>query len=99
MKLNVVADFDICGKKLASAFAIEASNNLVNLPRLTSLAFPMSDNTFAYIAPEFILMCASGKNAERVAEAWNADHKEAGRLYDYSPIDPLEYRRHTEGAA
>lgn len=99
MKLNVVADFDICGKRFAAAFAVDASLNLVGLPGLTSLAFPMSDHTFVHIAPKFLLMCESAKKADRVAEAWNAGYKEAGRLYDYSPVDPYEYQKYTEGAA
>ena len=99
MKLNVVADFDICGKRFAAAFAVDASLNLVGLQGLTSLAFPMSDNTFVHIAPKFLLMCESGKKADRVAEAWNLGYKEAGRLYDYSPVDPYEYHKYTEGAA
>ncbi len=99
MKLYVVADFDICGKRLAAAFAIDSSQNLVGLVGLASLEFPMSDHTFVRLAPTFLLMCESGKKADQVAEAWNDGHKKAGRFYDFSPVDPYALHMYTEGAA
>ena len=47
MKLNLVADYDINGKRMVRSFAIDGSNNLVRLTSLTSQLVPTTDGGFA----------------------------------------------------
>ena len=91
MKLNLVADYDIMGKRFATAFSIDASQNLAGLQELTSLRFPATDGDFIAIKPKFLLMCESGKKAEKVANEWKAGYKAEGWLYDFLPVDRYEF--------
>ena len=96
MKLNLGADYNVCGKRCCSAFAIDSCNNLMGLPKLTTLAFPAADGGFVYIAPTFLLMCESRRKAEEVAADWERTYKEDGRLYDYKPIDRYAHMKEGE---
>lgn len=87
MKLNIVADYDIGGKRFAASFSIPASQNLVALRDLTALNFPATDGGFVTISATFLMMCESRRKAEAVEEQWKRDYKEQGRLYDFKPID------------
>lgn len=98
MKLNLVADYDVCGKRCCRAFAVDSGSNLMGLTRLTTLAFPATDGEFVYIAPTFLLMCESGRKAEEVAADWERAYKEDGRLYDYEPIDRYAHMKEGEVA-
>ena len=92
MKLNLVADYEVCGKRFASLFSIDGSNNLVNLPEMTKMLVPFSDGPSAYIKPKFLLMCKSGAEAERVRRMWNDGYRRDGRLFDFSPMTYGEFR-------
>lgn len=87
MKLNLVADYDINGKRMVRSFAIDGSNNLVRLTSLTSQLVPTTDGGFAEVAPKTLHMCESGKKAEEVAREWEEQYRKDGRLYDFRPID------------
>ena len=93
MKLNLVADYDICGKRFVSSFSIDSSNNLVGLSSLTSLQFPTTDGGFVSVAPKILQMCETKKKAEEVEELWKNTYREEGKLYDYNPIDLYEFRK------
>ena len=41
MKLNLVADYDVFGKKFCTTFAIHQSKNLVRLREMCSMDFPV----------------------------------------------------------
>lgn len=90
MKLNLVADYSVGESKISAAFTIDASKNLMGLPRMTTLAFPRADGTFAHVEPVFLLMCESGRKASAVCAAWNEGYRKAGLLYDYKPINRKE---------
>jgi len=83
MKLNLVADYDVHGKKHVTTFAIHSSNNLVGLRGLCTLHFPVRGE-WKYIPPTSLTMCESKRRAEAVAEAWRRDYEAQGRLYDFS---------------
>lgn len=87
MKLNLVADFDVCGKRFVATFQIPACNNLVGLRGLTSLQFPTTNGGFVRLEPTTLQMCESKRKAEEVADAWEKDYKKQGRLYNYERID------------
>ena len=87
MKLNLVADYDINGKRIVKSFAIDGSNNLVRLTSLTSILVPTTDGGFAEVAAKTLHMCESGKKAEEVAREWEKQYRKDGRLYDFKPID------------
>ena len=87
MKLNLVADYDINGKRIVKSFAIDGSNNLVRLTSLTSILVPTTDGGFAEVAAKTLHMCESGKKAEEVAREWEEQYRKDGRLYDFKPID------------
>ena len=101
MKLNLVADYELPGgKRFVATFAIHESNNLVGLPSLCTLSFPVSGGGFERFAPKFLLMCESGRKAEAVAQGWESGYKEQGRLYNYEPLDVLEvhkFKKESEG--
>jgi len=96
MNLNLVADYDVCGKRFAASFAIHASQNLVALRDLTALNFPATDGGFVTIAATFLMMCESRRKAEAVEEQWKRDYKEQGRLYDFAPVDRYQLTRESE---
>ena len=84
MKLNLVADYDVRGKKFATTFAIDASNNLSRLQEMTTLHFPTKDTGFIAVAPSFLLMCESKRRADEIATQWRTDYCKDGRFYyDY----------------
>lgn len=87
MKLYLVADYDINGKRFATTHAIDSSNNLARLNDLTSLLIPTTGGRYVAVAPTFILMCKSGKEAARVADEWSERYAKDGELYDFKPID------------
>lgn len=90
MNLNLVADYDVRGKHLAAAFVIHSSSNLIELPKMTAMSYPVTGGGFVSVAPKFLLMCESKRKAEAVAETWNRDYKKQGRFYDFAPIDRLD---------
>lgn len=98
MKLNLVADYDLCGQKSCTTFEIPQGNNLVGLAEITTLSFPATDGRLVYVRPTFLLMCESKRRADAVAEAWRQGYAESGRLYDYRPIDRTEYEKCNGGA-
>lgn len=95
MKLNLVADYEIGGKHIAAAFSIPANQNLVGLKDYTRLEIPTTDG-FAYIAPKFLIMCASRRKAVETERMWDLNYKEQGRLYDYKPIDRHQLIKESE---
>jgi hypothetical protein len=100
MKLNLVADYELPnGKRFVTSFVIHESHNLVGLVGMCSVSFPTVGGDWVYFKPKSLTMCESGRKAEMVAKEWERLYKEAGRLYDYSPVDPYEYHKYTEGAA
>ena len=96
MKLNLVADYDVCGKRHVATFAIPQCQNLVALRELTTLQFPTTDGGWVYIAPMFLAMCVSRRKAEATEEIWKRDYKEQGRLYTYEPLDRYEVAKESE---
>ena len=93
MKLNLVADYDILGKRFVASFSIHSSQNLVGLTSLTSLQFPTTDGGFVTIAPKSLQMCETKKKAEATETQWRESYKAEGKLYDYTPIDIYEYMK------
>lgn len=83
MKLNLVADYDVHGKKHVATFAIHDSNNLVRLRELCTLNFPVRGE-WKIIPPTSLTMCESKREAEAVAAVWRENYKADGRLYDFS---------------
>lgn len=83
MKLNLVADYDVRGKKHVATFAIHDSNNLVGLRELCMLSFPVRGE-WKYIPPTSLTMCESKREAEAVAAVWKEAYKSDGRLFDFS---------------
>lgn len=98
MKLNLVADYELCGKRFASIFSIDGSNNLVNLPEMTKMLVHFSDGPSAYIKPKFLLMCKSGAEAERVRSMWNDGYRRDGRLFDFSHMTYGEFCEYEKGS-
>ena len=82
MKINLVADYDIGGKKYAAAHSIDSSQNLVALQELTTLLFPTPDGA-KWVQPTFLRAIATQKRAKEIAEAWNELYKGDGRLHDF----------------
>ena len=87
MKLYLVADYDFNGKKFATTHAIDSSNNLARLNDLTSLLTPTTGGKYVAVAPKFLLMCKSWKEALKVADKWREGYAKGGKLYDFKPID------------
>ena len=81
MKLNLVADYEIGGRRLAWAYAIDASNNLTKLNAMCCLSVPKVGGGFKYIAPAHLLACESGKKAREVADYWNGGYEKQGRKW------------------
>lgn len=88
MKLNLVADYDVCGKKFCVTFAIHQSNNLVGLREMCSMNFPMRGG-WKRIPPTSLTMCESRKKAESVANTWNHEYITQGRIFGIW-TDPAE---------
>ena len=86
MKLNLVADYDVMGKRLVSLFEIDGSVNLVNLPNMTKMQLHFSDGGHAWLEPLALQMCESRRKAERVYRLWVDSYRKDGRLCDFSPI-------------
>lgn len=99
MKLNLVADYDIMGKRFCVAYAIDASQNLVRLRDLTRLRFPATGGGFISIAPKSLLMCESRKKAEAIEQERTVEYEASGRHYDFSPIDPYAWAKQESEAA
>lgn len=89
MNLNLVADYDVCGKRFAASFAIHSSWNLIELPKLTAMNIPTTDGGWVSIAPKFLAMCASRRKAEETEKIWDRNYNEQGRLYAFDPVDRL----------
>lgn len=87
MKLYLVADYPIHGRRFAAACTIDGSSNLAHLTSLASLRVPAKGGGFVAVAPTFIQMCESGKKAAAVAESWNAGYGH-GEPFDFAPVDP-----------
>ena len=81
MKLNLVADYDVCGKKFCATFAIHQSNNLVGLREMCSMDFPVRGE-WKRIPPTSLTMCESRQKAALVANAWAKDYSAQGRLFE-----------------
>lgn len=91
MKLNLVADYTVPGtggKRFVAAFAIDASHNLMGLPGLVSLSFPVRGGWCIAARPISLTMCESKRKAEMVEDDWRELYTLDGRLWDYSPVDP-----------
>ena len=99
MKLNLVADYDVMGKRCIAAFSIPQCQNLVALQELTALSFPTTDGNFIYIKPISLSMYESRRKSEEVCEALKSAYKAAGRYYDYTPIDLYEYKKYMKEVA
>lgn len=99
MKLNLVADYDVCGKRFAATFSIDASQNLVALRELTALNIPTTDGGWVYIAPKFLAMCASRRKAEETEDIWRREYNEQGRLYAFDPVDRYQLIKESEVTA
>ena len=91
MKLNLVADYEVMGKRFASLFQIDGSVNLVNLPEMTKMPFHFSDGGCVYLDPVSLLMCETRRKAERVYRMWTDGYKKDGRFCDSSPLFYDEY--------
>lgn len=81
MKLNLVADYDVFGKKFCATFAIHQSNNLVRLREMCSMDFPVRGG-WKRIPPTSLTMCESQQKAALAANAWAKDYSAQGRLFD-----------------
>ena len=92
MKLNLVADYLVPGtggKRFVTTFAIDASNNLMGLPGMVAISFPVRGGGGCIVArPISLTMCESKRKAEVVEDDWRENYKRDGRLWDYSPVDP-----------
>ena len=91
MKLNLVADYDVMGKRFVSLFEIDGSVNLVNLPSMTKMQMHFSDGGHVWLEPLALQMCESRRKAERVYRLWVDSYRKDGRLYDFSPINYDDY--------
>lgn len=91
MKLNLVADYDVCGLHFVSTYAIDSSNNLVGLADLTASVVPTIQGGWARVNARTLQMCGSKKKAAEVAHAWRRDYEAQGRRWDYiTPFDADE---------
>ena len=100
MKLNLVADYVVPGtggKRFVASFAIDASNNLMGLPGLVSLSFPVRGSGCIVVRPISLTMCESRRKAEMVEDDNRDLYKLDGRWWDYSPIDPYLAAKEQEG--
>jgi len=88
MKLNLVADYNVCGKKFCATFAIHQSNNLVGLREMCSMDFPVRGG-WKRIPPTSLMMCKSRQEAASVANAWTKDYSAQDRLFE-AWMDPAE---------
>lgn len=88
MKLNLVADYDVCGKKFCQALAIHRGNNLVRLCEMCAMDFPLRGG-WKRILPTSLIMCESGREAERVALNWQQEYGKQNRLFNVW-MDPAE---------
>lgn len=91
MKLNLVADYLVPGtggKRFVVSFAIDASNNLIGLPGLVAMSFPVRGGGCIVARPISLTMCESKRKAEMAEDDWRELYKLDGRLWDYSPVDP-----------
>ena len=91
MKLNLVADYLVPGtgeKRFVAAFAIDASRNLMGLPGMVGMSFPVRGGGCIVARPISLTMCESRRKAEMVEGDWREAYKRDGRLWDYSPVDP-----------
>lgn len=103
MKLNLVADYVVPGtggKRFVASFAIDASRNLMGLPELVAISFPVRGGGCIVARPISLTMCESKRKAEAVADDWCDTYKRDGRLWDYSPVDPyLAAKQESEAVA
>lgn len=91
MKLNLVADYVVPGtggKRFVTAFAIDASRNLMGLPGMVAMSFPVRGGGCIVARPTSLTMCESKRRACAVEGDWRETYKRDGRLWDYSPVDP-----------
>ena len=91
MRLNLVATYDICGKRFVCTHCIRESANLIYLDRYVSINMPVKGIGFVPAKPINLMMCKSGSDAESVADAWSDSYRKDGRLWDGSPIDGKVY--------
>lgn len=102
MKLNLVADYVVPGtggKRFVASFAIDASNNLMGLPGMVGMSFPVRGGGCIVARPTSLTMCESRRKAEMVEHDWRETYKRDGRLWDYSPIDPYWAAKEQESEA
>lgn len=91
MKLNLVADYEVCGLHFVGTYAIHSSNNLVGLADLTASIVPTVQGGWARVNARTLQMCESKKKADDVAHAWRRDYEAQGRRWDYiTPFDADE---------
>lgn len=91
MKLNLVADYVVpgtSGKRFVAAFAIDASRNLMGLPGMVAMSFPVRGGGCIVARPISLTMCESRRKAEMVEDDWRELYTLDGRLWDYLPVDP-----------
>ena len=91
MKLNLVADYVVpgtSGKRFVAAFAIDASRNLMGLPGMVAMSFPVRGGGCVVARPISLTMCESRRKAEKVEDDWRELYTLDGRLWDYLPVDP-----------
>ena len=81
MKLNLVASYVFEGKRFATTYAIDSSNNLIKLNAMTTTTFPTTGGFLIPVEPSFLMACESGKKAREVAQLWNEDAKKQGLLW------------------
>ncbi|MBO7688642.1 MAG: hypothetical protein J6V72_19850 [Kiritimatiellae bacterium] len=93
LTINVVADYNIGGKRLAWAKQIESCCNLVNLMEMTGALIPCKRGGFINVKPEHISMCWSKRNADETADEWNRGYKADGRLYEFEPLTAEQERQ------
>ena len=82
MKLNLVADFCVGGKRFATTFAIHESNNLVDLREMCAQGV-YTKGEWVKVYPDSLLMCASAKRAEEVAAEWERGYRAEGSLFGF----------------
>lgn len=91
MKLNLVADYVVpgtSGKRFVASFAIDASQNLIGLPGMVAMSFPVRGGGCIVARPISLTMCESRRRAEMVEDDWRELYTLDGRLWDYLPVDP-----------
>ncbi len=86
LRLDLVVEYEVCGRLYACAETVPGSYNLARLDAMLSRFMPSVDGSTVMVRPQCIYMARSAKAAKAVASLWNAAHRRAGRLYDFTPV-------------